>query len=44
MGHVECMGEMIDAYKIMVRKPEQKRELGRPRHRWKYKLECTLGK
>jgi hypothetical protein len=28
------MGEMINAYKILVRKPEGKRTLRRPRHRW----------
>jgi hypothetical protein len=27
-------GERINAYKILVRKPEGKRLLGRPRHRW----------
>jgi hypothetical protein len=28
------MGWMRNAYKISVRKPEEKRPLGRPRHRW----------
>jgi hypothetical protein len=28
------MGEMRNAYKIFVGKPEGKRPLGRPRHRW----------
>jgi hypothetical protein len=28
------MGEVRNAYKILVRKPERKRPLGRPRHRW----------
>jgi hypothetical protein len=28
------MGEMRNAYKILVRKPEGKRPLRRPRHRW----------
>jgi hypothetical protein len=33
-GHVAHMGEMINAYKILVRKPERKRSLGRHRCRW----------
>jgi hypothetical protein len=28
------MGKMKYAYKILVRKPEGQRPLGRPRHRW----------
>jgi hypothetical protein len=28
------MGQMRNAYKILVRKPERKRPCGRPRHRW----------
>jgi hypothetical protein len=32
-GHVTCMGEMRNAYKILVRKPQRRRLLGRPRHR-----------
>jgi hypothetical protein len=34
-GHVVHMGEMRNAYKILVRRPEGKRSLGRQRHRWK---------
>jgi len=33
-GHVTCMGERIDVYKVLVGKHEGKRPLGRPRHRW----------
>jgi hypothetical protein len=33
-GHVACMGEIRHVYKILVRKPDRKRPLGRPRHRW----------
>jgi hypothetical protein len=33
-GHVARMGEMRTAYRILVGKPEGKRPLGRPRHRW----------
>jgi hypothetical protein len=28
------MGEKRNAYRILVRKPEEKRPLGRPRRRW----------
>jgi len=30
VGQVACMGEMRNAYKILVGKPEGKRLLGRP--------------
>jgi hypothetical protein len=33
-GHVARIGEAWNAYKILVRKPEGKRPLGRPRRRW----------
>jgi hypothetical protein len=33
--YVACVGEMKNAYAFLVRKPEGKRPLGRPRHRWK---------
>jgi hypothetical protein len=33
-GHVTRMREKRNAYKILVGKPEEKRLLGRPRHRW----------
>jgi hypothetical protein len=33
-GHVALMGEMKNAYKISVRKPEGKKPLRRSRHRW----------
>jgi hypothetical protein len=29
--HVACMGEMKNAYKILVEEPEEKIPLGRPR-------------
>jgi hypothetical protein len=32
-GHVAHMGEMRDAYRALVGKPEKKRLLGRQRHR-----------
>jgi hypothetical protein len=33
-GHVACMGEGRGVYRVLVGKPEDKRPLGRPRHRW----------
>jgi hypothetical protein len=33
-GHVARMGAKRNAYRILVGKPEGKRALGRPRHRW----------
>jgi hypothetical protein len=33
VGHVACMGERRGIYRVLVRKPEGKRPLGRPRHR-----------
>jgi hypothetical protein len=34
VGHVACMGEMRNTYKILVGKPEGKRPLRRPGHDW----------
>jgi hypothetical protein len=33
-GHVAQMGETMNAYKILVGKPEGKRPLGRPIRKW----------
>jgi hypothetical protein len=33
-GHVARMGEERKVYKVLVGKPEGRRPLGRPRHRW----------
>jgi hypothetical protein len=33
-GHVARMGEERLVYRVLVGKPEGKRSLGRPRHRW----------
>jgi len=33
-GHVARMGEERGAYRVLVRKPEGRRPLGRPRRRW----------
>jgi hypothetical protein len=33
-GHLARMGEMRNAYRLLVGRPEGKRPLGRPRRRW----------
>jgi hypothetical protein len=37
------MGEMRNAYKLLVGKPEEKRPLGRPRRRWVDNIRMDLG-
>ena len=34
VGHVACMGKRRGVCRVLVGKPEEKRSLGRPRHRW----------
>jgi len=41
-GHVACMGERRGVYKDVVGKPEGKRPLERPRHRWEDKIKMDL--
>jgi hypothetical protein len=36
------MGEKIIAYEVLVRKPEGKRRLGRPKHRREDDIKVTL--
>jgi len=33
-GHVPYLGKMKNVYTVLVRRPQGKRPLGRPRHRW----------
>jgi hypothetical protein len=35
-------GEKVNAYRILVRKPEGKRPLGRRRRRWVYNIKMDL--
>jgi hypothetical protein len=37
------MGEKRNAYRLLVGKPEGKRPLGRPRHRWMDNIRMDLG-
>jgi len=41
-GHVACMGERRGLYRVLVGKPEGKRPLGRPRHRWKDNIKMGI--
>jgi hypothetical protein len=41
-GHVACMGEVGGAYRVLVGRPEGKRPLGRPRHRWEDNIKMDL--
>jgi hypothetical protein len=41
-GHVACMGEGRGAYRILVGRPEGRRPLWRPRHRWEDNIKMDL--
>jgi hypothetical protein len=41
-GHVARVGEESRVYKVLVGKPEGKRPLGRPRHRWENGIRMDL--
>jgi hypothetical protein len=41
-GHVARMGEGRVAYRVLVRRPEGKRPLGRPRRRWEDNIKLDL--
>jgi hypothetical protein len=40
--HAACIGEKGNAYGTLVRKPEEKRPLGRPRYRWDDNINMDL--
>jgi hypothetical protein len=42
-GYVARIGEKKNAYGLLVAKPEGKRPLGRPRHRWVDNIRMNLG-
>jgi len=41
-GHVVRMGGKERLYRVLVRKPEGKRQLGRPRRRWEDNIKMVL--
>ena len=42
VGHVAHMGEGRGVHRVLVGKPEGKRPLGRPRHRWEDNIKTDL--
>jgi hypothetical protein len=41
-GHVARMGEGRDVYRVLIGRPEGKRPLGRPRHKWEDNIKTDL--
>jgi hypothetical protein len=41
-GHVACMGDVRGSCNILVGRPEGRRPLGRPRHRWEHNIKIDL--
>ena len=41
-GHVARMGGSRGIYRVLVGKPEEKRPLGRPKHRWKEYIKMDM--
>jgi hypothetical protein len=41
-GHVACMREEKGVFRVLVRRPEGKRPLGRPRRRWEDNIKMDL--
>jgi len=41
-GHVACMGERRSVYRVLVGKPQRKRQFGRPRRRWEDNIRMDL--
>jgi hypothetical protein len=41
-GHVVRIGEGRGAYRILMGRPERRRPLGRPRHRWEDDIKMDL--
>ena len=42
MGHLARMGDSRGVYRVLVGKPEGKRQLGRPRRRWEDNIKMDL--
>jgi len=41
-GAIACKGERRGAYRVLVGKPNGKRQLGRTRHRWEDNIKMDL--
>jgi hypothetical protein len=44
VGHIAHIAEMENVYKILVGKPEGKKQLGRPMYRWEDNIKMDLWK
>jgi hypothetical protein len=42
VGYVACMGEGRGVHRVLVGRPEEKRRLGRLRHRWEDNIKMDL--
>jgi len=42
MGHVACMGDRTGEYTVLVGRPNGRRPLARPQHRWAYNIKMDL--
>jgi len=42
VGHVACVGNKRNAYRVVVGKSERKKPLGRPRCRWEDTIKMNL--
>ena len=43
-GHVACIGDRRGVYRVLAGKPEGKRPLGSPRHRWDDNIKTPSGR
>jgi hypothetical protein len=41
-GYAACMGKWRGGYRVLMGKPEGKRQLGRPTHKWKDNIRMDL--
>jgi hypothetical protein len=44
ISYFAFMGKMRGVYRVLVGKPEGKRPLGRPKHRWEFNIKMDLQK
>jgi hypothetical protein len=42
VGHVACVWERRDLYRVLVGKPQVRRPLGRPRHSWEDNIKMRI--
>jgi hypothetical protein len=44
VGHAACAGDMRNAYRILVGKPEGRKPLGTPRRKWEHNIRMDVRK